>query len=284
MAHQVKIIGTQAATVDYTLPNGLEYPLGSTVTLTDKQFALISPTEFSDGSLQDLGPVFSLGHYVTAEASFGTGGEGVDLPNGVTLQVGQSILLDDDTFSRIALAAFTDGVLIDGGFVLAQRAMNPPRYTYATDTMVQYDSMVLGNAGHVVSDAVITAGTLTTITSATNLFLQSDVGRPISDGGTNIPANTTITAVAVGGGSATINKTGTAHIAFSATVGVAYNETLPALAVAGFAYVVNNVGANANVTVVPNAGQTLVGGNVALTPAASKRFYIDSTGLIWTAV
>jgi hypothetical protein len=190
MAHQVKVNAVQA-----TLPNGINYPAGSTVILTDKQFALIPPGEIarvdaspatttagssvvtdaailaSDagravggntglpetaedlyvgtvtagvsfvlvdgkgnpvnatatvtgitiGDLVDQGPLYSLGHLVTAEGSLEAGDVGIDLPNGLSLLPGQAVLLDDDTFSKLSPTVLGEE-LIDGGVIAAAQA------------------------------------------------------------------------------------------------------------------------------------------------------------------
>ncbi|MES2153944.1 MAG: Ig-like domain-containing protein [bacterium] len=55
-----------------------------------------------------------------------------------------------------------------------------------------------------VSDSAFVTGGTTTVTSALNLFLDSDVGKPVT--GWNVPTGTTVAAVAAGGGSITLSQ------------------------------------------------------------------------------
>jgi hypothetical protein len=113
MAHQVRIGSLPAATGSVVLPNGVTYTVvNQVVTLTDAQFARIDLADITNGQVVDLGPVYSLGHLVTATSG------NVDLPNGITLQSGQSILLDDDSFSKLSGTVLGTS-LTDGGAVTA---------------------------------------------------------------------------------------------------------------------------------------------------------------------
>ena len=70
MAHRIQIAATLPVGMQgLELPNNLNVPAGSTLTLSDEDFSLLNPNLFSTGLVTDLGVTGVAGQQVTTQGS-----------------------------------------------------------------------------------------------------------------------------------------------------------------------------------------------------------------------